>query len=239
MPVKSVNPDETTVDEPIVSPAGPSSPPRRRRRQEDAVIQPVPQDSIANHSIPSPGDATRTDYFPRDVFDDQTGTFPVESGADEAEDEDLGEEVSESSNYRTAQDHMYAGPTDFSFHSRSYDDEDAALQAALKASMDDVPTGWVLPELESKEKVVKKDEPSRVQIRSEQPVTATPPMIQGTGGSKFQENIEDDEEEMQAETLTPGVFIYREDWTALTRCDSQTRSAADGWHVSERIRSWW
>ncbi|OCF38314.1 ataxin-3, partial [Kwoniella heveanensis CBS 569] len=42
-------------------------------------------------------------------------------------------------------DASYSGPTDFQFQSRSYDDEDAALQAALKASMMDLPPGWEAP----------------------------------------------------------------------------------------------
>ena len=210
MPLKSANPDQTTVDEPMISPAGPSSPPpRRRRRQEDIIIQPAAKDSTAIHSEGSPGDAARTDYFTRDVFEDQTGTFPAEIGPDEAEDENPGEELRELSDIQTAHDHMYAGPTDFSLHSRSYDDEDAALQAALKASMNDVPTGWVAPELGSTEKTAKKIEPSGVQPKTEQPVTAIPPTSQGTGKSRFQENIEDDEEEVQAETLTPGASSYR------------------------------
>ena len=41
-------------------------------------------------------------------------------------------------------------PTDFAHLSRSYDDEDAAFQAALRASMEDVPAGWVAPELHEK-----------------------------------------------------------------------------------------
>ncbi|WVR00244.1 hypothetical protein IAU59_007386 [Kwoniella sp. CBS 9459] len=53
---------------------------------------------------------------------------------------------------RHPNDAFYSGPTDFQFHSRSYDDEDEALQAALKASMMDLPPGWEAPpELPPKE----------------------------------------------------------------------------------------
>jgi ataxin-3 len=42
------------------------------------------------------------------------------------------------------------GASDFVHHDRAYDDEDAAFQAALKASMEDVPADWVAPDLKKK-----------------------------------------------------------------------------------------
>ncbi|WVF73055.1 hypothetical protein IAT40_007873 [Kwoniella sp. CBS 6097] len=72
-------------------------------------------------------------------------------------------------------DAFYSGPTDFQFQSRSYDDEDAALQAALKASMMDLPEGWEAPpELPPKasEKPILK--PATTGTRSSGPKAAAP-----------------------------------------------------------------
>lgn len=52
-------------------------------------------------------------------------------------------------------------PSDFKYHNRSYDDEDEALQAALKASMADLPPGFEMPELKPLNPVpVKKTQPA-------------------------------------------------------------------------------
>lgn len=56
------------------------------------------------------------------------------------------------------------GASDFANHTRAYDDEDAAFQAALRASMEDVPEGWVAPDFGKKktagEGVVKRELPT-------------------------------------------------------------------------------
>ena len=95
---------------------------------------------------------------------------------------------------------MYSGPTDFTHSSRSYDDEDAALQAALKASMDDLPTDWAPPELKKPETVTWKPAPSE----TPRPVPSASMHTTGAGGSKFKEELEVDDEDVQTETLTAG-----------------------------------
>lgn len=61
-----------------------------------------------------------------------------------AEDEELDDDDDDLYHDATAFD----APTDFKYHNRSYDDEDEALQAALKASMADLPPGFEMPELQ-------------------------------------------------------------------------------------------
>nr|XP_018260941.1 ataxin-3 [Kwoniella dejecticola CBS 10117]OBR83099.1 ataxin-3 [Kwoniella dejecticola CBS 10117] len=148
----STNPDTPTVDFPSSSGAGPSSPPaRRKKRQEDLT----PSDPIEveqdEYSRPA---ATRTRQSsnkstPRllptathgiedeDIFENTT--FPLDRGDDD-EDESIHSEEAEGDEHQG-----YTGPTDFQFNSRSYDDEDEALQAALKASMNDLPPDWQPP----------------------------------------------------------------------------------------------
>lgn len=110
---------------------------------------------------------------------------------------------------------------DFQFHSRSYDDEDEALQAALKASMDDLPPGWQAPKIE--EKTIRRDSSTRatpVQSLTSPPPpvlspvpTAPPPLTRPlpgrpvardspTSGSRFTEEVADDDEPV--EQLTAG-----------------------------------
>ena len=63
------------------------------------------------------------------------------------DDEEIDEVNAEGRGGAGEDDEFEAGPTDFVYHSRDYDDEDAAFQAALRASMEDVPQGWVAPDL--------------------------------------------------------------------------------------------
>jgi ataxin-3 len=104
----------------------------------------------------------------------------------------------------------YGGPMDFAFQSRSYDDEDAALQAALKASMDDLPPGWVAPVFEEKPVARKPSQSDRVSP----PVTSTstsapaPAAVAAPGPSaqNRDEEIEEDDDvdEPPPEELSPG-----------------------------------
>nr|XP_019010271.1 ataxin-3 [Kwoniella pini CBS 10737]OCF49052.1 ataxin-3 [Kwoniella pini CBS 10737] len=157
----STNPDTPTVDFPSSSGAGPSSPPaRRKKRQEDLT----PSDPIeveedeysrpavtrtrqsSNKSTPKLL-ATETANDDEDIFDNTT--FPLDQHqGDGDDDESIHSEEANGVNSTN----RYAGPTDFQFNSRSYDDEDEALQAALKASMNDLPPDWQPPsELPPKE----------------------------------------------------------------------------------------
>jgi len=212
MQLASTNTDQPTVDEPTSSPAGLSSPPaRRRKRQEDLIPSTIPDDFALGQPIRPARNATRVDLSPRDVLDDQTGTFPADPAdeREEGEEEDAAEPY-QTYNYRALQDEMYSGPTDFALHSRSYDDEDAALQAALKASMDDLPPDWVAPEVEAKEKVTKKPTPAPPPLLTTKPVAAPPVTSPGAAGSNFKEEIEAEDEDVQTEPLSAGTtgFSY-------------------------------
>lgn len=136
--------------------------------------------------------------------------------ADEDEDEELDEDVFgpvggmdiRGSGAGAGAHEEYGGPTDFAFQSRSYDDEDAALQAALKASMDDLPPGWVAPVFEEKPVARKPSQSDRVSP----PVTSTsataPPAVAPPGPSAQNKNEDieedDDVDEPPLEELSPG-----------------------------------
>ena len=74
--------------------------------------------------------------------------------------------------------------TDFQQHSRSYDDEDAALQAALRASMEDVPEGWVAPDLQPKKASARKlpDTPAAPSSTGTQGAPAAPQLASANTG---------------------------------------------------------
>jgi ataxin-3 len=136
-----------------------------------------------------------------DILDGQIGTF----GADDLDDEDLEsqEDVDAIGSYRPE---AYDAPMDFAHHSRSYDDEDAALQAALKASMDDLPPDWVAPVLPPKDKPIQKRPlPTPATAPSPSPATAEQPASAGLAhGSRFKEEIEEDDDDAPAEEFSPG-----------------------------------
>lgn len=147
----------------------------------------------------------------KDVFDDST--FPQTANEDdvdrEVEDEDEEDTFEDAEQFhRHRQEEMYGGPTDFRNLSRSYDDEDAALQAALKASMADVPAGWAPPKLESNKpraserKVSAPPPPAPVPVPAPVPELGTPEK-NTNHGSKFVEDMEEDDDG-PAESLSPG-----------------------------------
>ncbi len=166
--------------------------------------------------------ALRTNSHPPDVLDDQIGTFGAEPDNGDEEERDDVEVDHEPINYRAAQEAMYAGPTDFSFTSRSYDDEDAPLQAALKASMDDLPPGWVPPEVKDAPKPAKRSatiaapdiapapsQPPPIETQQSNGSKSTTTVSPGAGGSKFKEEIEEDNDDAPAETLSPDEIRRR------------------------------
>lgn len=99
---------------------------------------------------------------------------------------------------------MYGGgPTDFQFHNRSYDDEDEALQAALRASMEDVPEGFMMPELAPVH--------SMPPHRASPPQSPTPPVLTPEGPSPApapseapEDSIAEDTDDEPARELSPG-----------------------------------
>ncbi|KAK4689848.1 Ataxin-3, partial [Tremellales sp. Uapishka_1] len=179
----------TDVDQPSVdNTAGPSSRPvlgelsptagsgRRRRRQND------PQ---------------------RDIFDDEEFSNPAhaaDSGSRPIESNDQDEEYARAPRDRD-EDEFYSGPVDFQHHARSYDDEDADLQAALKASMDDVPKGWVAPVIPEKKMEKKTRAPALAPGPT--PVVDETQVELPASGSKFREEMDEDDDDAPTEVLSP------------------------------------
>ncbi|KAK8853172.1 hypothetical protein IAR55_003873 [Kwoniella newhampshirensis] len=218
------NPDQPTIDFPTSFPAGPSSPPaRRRKRQEDLVpldpliaaeanedefTRPVPTRSRQSSSRSTPAQAPQAD-----IFDSEN--FPL-AGQDTGEDEEiLSEEADGPSSHiqhgRAEMMSSYNGPTDFAFNSRSYDDEDEALQQALKASMMDLPPDWVSPELGPKEEekpVLKSPPPAPISAAVRwAPKDEGPSKKEEVKKDEVNEDDDDDDEEEEedgpAEVLSP------------------------------------
>ncbi|CAK9783282.1 Josephin-domain-containing protein [Cutaneotrichosporon oleaginosum] len=141
-PSLQAGPSGTTSTWPDPEPASGAGSGRRRRRQEDLTSDGVGAVDLVPGSYP--GSGSRTPQPSRSYVE------VAASGAGPDEDEELDEvDNAPSSSHAGAHNFpgMYGGPTDFQYHNRSYDDEDEALQAALRASMEDVPDGYVMPEL--------------------------------------------------------------------------------------------
>ncbi|WVO12515.1 hypothetical protein L204_100115 [Cryptococcus depauperatus] len=178
--------------------AGPSSPPRpRKKRQADLpsdhveiVHDPYSQSSPScSHQLPSRSNPN----LETDVFDN-IYAIPSNDNNDNQEGSVAEDEIIDS-NFGI-NPHSYSGPTDFQFQSRSYDDEDKALQAALKASMADLPEGWVAPD-------IKQESTSLISKTSQEapvPITPTPPIPESSPIVK-NDKLEDDDD-LPAEELT-------------------------------------
>jgi len=207
-----MNPDLPTVDpSSLPAQAGPSSPPaRRNRRQEDLAPQSpdseaFPTEPVRRSSRPSaqPGDLDYDEEISSDDFEmdmdptGQTRSRPPRAGH---YDPIMNE----------AEQGEHGGPSDFAFQSRSYDDEDEALQAALKASMDDLPSDWQAPEVKPVRKSItsaadrmkaaqdkaqaalKRESELRAQVEAEE--------------EKRRREAEEEAEEEKLEDLSPGTF---------------------------------
>jgi hypothetical protein len=169
------------------------------------------------------------------VLDGQTGAFQFddEDEFDDAQEElnddeigggqgggrDRGEAYDRIGAYRHEEE-TYGGPTDFQYTSRSYDDEDAALQAALKASMDDLPEGWVAPVWEEK-----KVQNQSAAVPALAPVAAVHAgdaetagnesrdgKTESATGSKFVEELDEDDDDEPAEQLSAGEIQRLNDY---------------------------
>lgn len=116
--------NQTSNDSPSVDPssvAGPSSPPSKsRRKRQEDLAGVIPADDPFLQQPQSSSSAQRNTF----------------GGADTLEEDDDGD--------------LPVGASDFAHHTRAYDDEDAAFQAALRASMEDVPVDWVAPDFKKK-----------------------------------------------------------------------------------------
>jgi ataxin-3 len=107
----------------------------------------------------------------------------------------------------------HAGPTDFAFHSRSYDDEDEALQAALKASMDDLPADWKAPEIKPVRKPVQSaaDRMKAAQDKAQAALNRESELkaqVEAEEKRKQQE-AEEEEKEEKVEDLSPGKLLLQ------------------------------
>lgn len=187
---------------------------RRNRRQEDLTSDFVEEQDMLPSSVPS--SRGRTPRLPqpdidRDILDDHDMAMVNHLAGDDDDDDHAMDDdfEDEEPSRRYAADHdVYTGPTDFSFHSRSYDDEDEALQAALKASMNDLPEGFVLPELKPVQP------PS---FLKQTPPVAPPPAVNwrpapdSTPAEPEVDNtIEEDDDDAPAQSLSPGGLLLFE-----------------------------
>jgi len=168
---------------------------------------------------------------PVDVLDGQIGAFQYDDDDDEGHEEFVDAEAPREDYDRIGayrQEENYGGPTDFQFTSRSYDDEDAALQAALKASMDDLPEGWEAPKWEEK-KLAVSPAPALATAPAPlaAPVLAEEMEAESTGaGSKFKEDLDDDDDDEPGEQLSAGRSAA---WSIIQVADAQTRSEDVVW----------
>ena len=200
------NPDEPTVDaSSLPAQAGPSSPPaRRNRRQED--LEPQSPDSEAFPTEPVRRPSRNAPQGNLD-YDEEISSDDFEMDMDPT-----GQPTSRSARANHYDPIMNeaepAGPSDFTFQSRSYDDEDQALQAALKASMEDLPADWKAPEPKPVRKSItsaadrmkaaqdkaqaalKRESDLRAEVEAEE--------------KKRQKEAEDEDEEEKLEDLSPG-----------------------------------
>lgn len=132
-----------------------------------------------------------------------------------------------------AMQQQYGGPTDFAFQSRSYDDEDAALQAALKASMDELPEGFVLPELKPIEppSIMRPTPPAPAPAASD-PETKAESKVDDEEEDE-EDVIEEDDDDEPAQSLSPG----KSSCSRLIADAEQKRSALRVSRVSSNERS--
>jgi ataxin-3 len=206
----AVNPDQPTVDaSSLPAQAGPSSPPaRRNRRQED--LEPTSPDSgafpIDPVRRPSRQNAQRGGV---DVdYDEEISSDDFEMDMDPT-----GQPTSRqprSSNYDPIMNEREdaSGPSDFAFQSRSYDDEDEALQAALKASMDDLPADWKAPEVKpvrqsitsAADRMKAAQDKAQAALNREAELRA---QVE-TEEKKRQQEAEEEDKEEKLEDLSPG-----------------------------------
>lgn len=120
---------------------------RRQRRQQDPTSEFVEeQDLLPGSGSQTPGSASRSKRKDKSKKRDELDEALERHAAQDFEDEELDDD---DDLYHDAHAFEYPpeAPTDFKYHNRSYDDEDEALQAALKASMADLPPGFEMPEL--------------------------------------------------------------------------------------------
>lgn len=94
-------------------------------------------------------------------------------------------------------------PQDFDFAaaSRSYDDEDAELQAALQASLGAIPAGWEIPQPQIVKRASQREAERQAEV-SQASASATPPETTPVVDPASKD--EEEEEEAPVEELSPG-----------------------------------
>lgn len=106
------------------------------------------------------------------------------------------------------------GPTDFAMQSRSYDDEDTALQAALKASMQDLPADWKAPEIKPVRDPVSRAA-DRIKAANEKAQAAMDrerrlrEEVEADERERQQQADEEEKEDEKIEDLSPGESVSR------------------------------
>lgn len=138
-------------------------------------------------------------------------------------DEELDEAPSRS--YRDwAQAHAYGGPTDFQYNTRSYDDEDEALQAALRASMEDLPEDYVMPELPP----LNAPPPRREATPPQQEVAPEAPSPAPAASETRESSIAEDTDDEPAAEPSPGEFSGADELKQKLTCRRRAPSCAPG-----------
>lgn len=157
-----------------------------------------------------------------------------ELGQDEELDEELDEE--EMPVGRHGAMGMYGGPVDFAFQSRSYDDEDEALQLALKASMEGLPQDFVMPEL----KPIQPPSILRSPPLQAAPVAPAPELAKLDNDDAELEELEEDDDDEPAKALSPGEFCPRSASNSTQKRSALRASPAssNGHRILHRHTSW-
>lgn len=211
----SANPDQPTVDAASLPQAGPSSPPARRtKRQEDLAPVSPNQDGVypassGRRRLRAPGTSAQytegdddDEEIDSDDFDmDPTGEPTARPRAREHYDPIMDEDAHQSG----------SGPMDFAMQSRSYDDEDEALQAALKASMQDLPADWKAPEVKpvrdpvsrAAERIKAANEKAQAAMNREKKLRQE---HEEEERKKAAQEEEEEEKEEKVEDLSPGTL---------------------------------
>lgn len=165
---------------------------RRRRRQEDLTSDDVEDDDLLARSAPGSGGRTP-----------QPSRSYVEVAASGVPDDD--EELDDAPSQRQSRAPLhpilsaYGGPVDFQYNARSYDDEDEALQAALRASMEDLPDDYVMPEL-----APIRPPPALRQASPPHPVIAPEPPSPAPPSETHESSIAEDTDDEPAAEPSPG-----------------------------------
>jgi len=212
----AANPDQPTVDSAsLPAQAGPSSPPaRRNRRQED--LEPASPDSGAFPIDPVRRPSRQNAQRGGVDYDEEISSDDFEMDMDPTGQPTTRQPRSGHYDPIMNDSEDVSGPSDFAFQSRSYDDEDEALQAALKASMDDLPADWKAPEVKPVRKSITSaaDRMKAAQDKAQAALNREAELraqVEAEEKKRQQEAEEEDKEE-KLEDLSPGTSAPFRSW---------------------------